>query len=122
MTAPDPLAQIRERVAAATPGPWEIARYPHSGGRIFVGVEDVSMPRRLIADAFNEGDREFLFAARTDMPRLIAALDAVLAMHKPMDPKGIGHPDGLLCSCMQGFHGNCLTVRAITDALGGESR
>ncbi len=61
------LAEIERLEKAATPYQ-EIIRFDHGGGRIFVEDE----PRQLIADFYNEGDREFYVAACTAIPALIA--------------------------------------------------
>lgn len=60
------LRTIKERVEAATPGPWAIARYQHGGGRVATSFDPAD--RELVADLYHEGDREFLYAARTDCP------------------------------------------------------
>ena len=71
--------EITALCEAATPGPWEIYRYRNGGGRIHI-AGDHGRKRDLIADmepdgdvtAYSEGDREFLFAARTLVPSLLA--------------------------------------------------
>jgi hypothetical protein len=73
------LAPVRARAEAATEGPWEIERYPHGGGRIWKKLH--SGNRSLIADTFDgAGNREFLFHARSDVPRLLKAIEAVAAL------------------------------------------
>jgi hypothetical protein len=72
--------EIRALIDAATPGPWEIYRYRTGGGRIHISGDD-GRPRTLIADmdadldsvatVYNEGDREFMFAARDLVPALL---------------------------------------------------
>lgn len=64
------LAEIAGRADAATANT-ELARYDHGGGRVTM------TPRGLVADFYNEPDREFYFNARTDVPallRLVAVL------------------------------------------------
>jgi len=73
------VEEIRALCDAATGGPWEIYRYRTGGGRIHLSGDD-GRRRTLIADmegtegdiatVYNEGDREFLFAARTLVPEL----------------------------------------------------
>lgn len=70
-----PYADLRARLAplaaAATEGPLELARYDHGGGRLakFDGA------RILVADFFNEGDREFIVA----LVNAYSEIDALLA-------------------------------------------
>ena len=52
------LVELQEK---ATPGPFEVWRYDHGGGRCVAGDGD---DLTLIADYYQEGDREFHFAAR----------------------------------------------------------
>jgi hypothetical protein len=63
---------------AATPGPWQIARYSHGGARIY--REDGAC-RDLVADAYREGDREFLFAARDLVPALLDEVERLRGEH-----------------------------------------
>lgn len=91
MSADLDLDAIEARAEAATPGPWDIYRYRHGGGRIC--IDDSEQPgrrRALIADmdggpdavatAYNEGDREFLFHARADVPALVAEVRRLRAL------------------------------------------
>uniref|UniRef100_UPI003F4944A2 hypothetical protein n=1 Tax=Arthrobacter silvisoli TaxID=2291022 RepID=UPI003F4944A2 len=73
MTAPDEfLAPIRERLAAATPGPWHFD----------TDADDYLMsPAGEVPPSLANG--EFIAHAREDVPRLLAALDGVLALHQP---------------------------------------
>ena len=48
---------LREAFAKTTKGKVTINRYEHGGGRMFV---DDGKNRDLIADTYNEGDREFI--------------------------------------------------------------
>jgi hypothetical protein len=64
---------IRQRLAAATPGPWEVMRYSHGGGRIYHGHD-------LVADTYREGDREAIAHAPTDLAALLAVADAAAAL------------------------------------------
>ena len=69
----DRRAQIEARLAAATPGPWRVDRYDHGGGRAYI-----EEPRRtLIADFYQEGDREMLASAPDDLRWLLDALTTV---------------------------------------------
>ena len=107
------LQPIKDRLAAATPGPWELA-----GGNewlsplgIDVGSEDESSRPTLRA-----ADAEFIAHARQDVPKLVAALEAVLALHHPTS-----RGDCSECFDAYGDHyitHPCETVEAITEALG----
>lgn len=79
----DPLTSIRaelERVKAladqAEPNP-HLTRYDNGGGRSWTGgLADLG--RTLVADYYNEGDREFYHDARTSLPRMARALEKAL--------------------------------------------
>jgi hypothetical protein len=71
-----------ERIArAATPDPLTVIRYEHGGGRIFL-----EEPRTLVADFFNEGDREFYAAASpSTVLEMVAELRALRAVCAVLD-------------------------------------
>ena len=89
-TAVDRLAAIRARAEAATPGPWE-------AGDVWVYTPPIYPDDRRLSDVlgmkFADEDRaeaehkrglinaEFIAAARSDVPALVAALEGVLALH-----------------------------------------
>jgi hypothetical protein len=68
------LAEVEERCEKATPNP-EICRYEHGGGRSYVINEH---DRILVADYYSEVDREFYYAARTDLPRALKIIQAAV--------------------------------------------
>lgn len=136
MTAPDPhaqLAEIRAREQAATEGPWRaLGTGVANGDHWYVCNEGEALAYIAANDGENEEQREpdaqFIAHSRTDMPRLLDALEAVLALHKPesYDEDWIdGGQAGYACyTCDDGTgHGfatyPCPTVRAITNVLGG---
>ena len=101
------LNEMQARCDAATDGPWEA-----EGSQVWrinslvTAVRDHSASER-------RPDAEFIAASRTDMPRLIAALRAVLELHQPV-PYAQG-PD----YCDECEHpAPCPTVKAIAEALG----
>ena len=125
MTAPDEfLAPIRERLAAATPGPWywrntQDVYLMGAKSRAVMGFTRMGMQGAqpqfvnsdgLFIDAGKENlhaipDAEFIAHAPTDTARLLAALDGVLALHSPMDyeyfvDEGVTST-ALVCSCCQ---------------------
>lgn len=66
------LEEMKARAEKATPGPWESG---HTHGRVHYLRNGI---RFTVADlAFR--DAEFIAHARTDVPKLIAALEAALA-------------------------------------------
>lgn len=73
-TAPDPaarLAEIRERVARATPGPWTIVEVPDENERFVLfgnQDDDSSLP--------NLPDAQFIAGSRDDVAWLLAQIDA----------------------------------------------
>lgn len=64
------LAPIKEREETANEGPWFANRYYIGAG------EDHSDPDTEIGKAGTKADAAFIAAARTDVPRLVAALEA----------------------------------------------
>ena len=99
----DYLDNIEQRANSATAGPWDVysdsSRYCYvTGGRF-----------DSIADEMSEANAEFIAHARDDVPKLVAALKAVLALWPNTDPDD---------DCA---HTYCEVVRTITKALGVES-
>lgn len=114
------LARIRKRADAATEGPWEVEHhYNGFSGEHF--VSEVHPTVECEGDGgggiLREADAELIAAARTDVPRLVAALEAVLARH------AAEHVEGhWLCGHCFGWDSEpvpypCPTVTAITTAL-----
>ena len=109
------LDEIEARANAATEGPWMGIRYPDGflgrviGGNGFGVAEDFP----------DDADAEFIAHARTDVPALVAALRAVLELHKPgrtFHGHGFSTP---LCMC--GAAMPCPTVAAIRQHLGEDA-
>lgn len=135
------LDDIRARTAAATKGPWEHDAFDSGHSRYemdrYVGTPDGDTICDLdgLARSRNEepatddggADAEFIAAARTDIPKLLAALDAITALHQPIDAvmytgKSQHHKVQVCTGCGQD-DGNwnrypCPTIAAITTALG----
>ena len=79
MLTKEELDAIRGRCEKATPNP-ELTRYDHGGGRSFLQTGDWESlhgkrDRKLVADYYNEEDREFYHQARTDIPALLAHIE-----------------------------------------------
>lgn len=118
------LACIRAQADAASEGPWMGIRYPDGFlGRV-IGGDGFGVAEDFPDDA----DAEFIAAARTTVPTLLDALEAVLAIHRDggesqgyLDNGHYGVIDHCCTEC--GSHGEygtpwpCPTVKAITDAL-----
>lgn len=114
MTAADRLDEIEARADAATDGPWI------TGGSIEEGVtrfgtlndpDDPSEPGVLLGDVAYEANAEFIAHARADVPRLVAALRAVLDMHSR-------DYFGECAACPSDVAAPCPTVRAVEAVLG----
>ena len=109
------LARIRAQADAATEGPWAVSmdRIEHTGGSEYAVAYDVA----------REEDAAFIAAARTTVPALVDALEAVLEVHKP-DYTYPECPKCIECSDLASTEDRkfvvlwpCPTVQAITDAL-----
>jgi hypothetical protein len=79
MLTKEELDAIRGRCEKATPGPL-LTRYEHGGGRSYLQTGDWESlhgkrDRKLVADYYNEADREFYHHARTDIPNLLAHIE-----------------------------------------------
>ncbi len=115
------LDEIKARAAAATEGPWvndstEIGRPFPGTDTIDVWVAESCHPNGDGIDG--EADAEFIAHARTDVPTLVAAVEAVLALHKR-----VGWDNGDCCFDCSDHLGDpilypCPTVTAIRTALG----
>jgi len=123
----DQLREIRERAEGATDGPWERVERRFEGGRI--REHSVETHAQVIADDLSLNAAEFIAHARTDVPRLVEALEGVLGMHRPMSGyDGIAGEEYETCAhCMEAgnepsetpwdYRWPCPTVRSITAAL-----
>lgn len=77
---PAQRAALRALAKAATPGPLTLIRYYHGGGRMYlsrVPAGLTSEDRELVADLYQEGNREFYFACSPEVIEgLLDDLDA----------------------------------------------
>ena len=128
---PDDLASAltrwRKAEQAATKGPWQVTAtqegdeviYVHASGR------HGSVSVLFETDPGREADAEFIAVARNAVPRFLAAIEAVLKLHRPVDR-------GRVMRCCDGCeefedHEDCChewpcpTVEDITAALTGET-
>lgn len=121
MSAPDLTARLDEieaRANAATHGPWEHVPWggqnqngDYAGGHVFDADGEY-----VVADV-SDADGALIAHARTDVPALVAALRAVLALSaRDLDDS----PDHEVPIWDSGFNAALGDVRAaITSALGG---
>jgi hypothetical protein len=79
----DYLAEIKARADAATGGPW----HEEAGNVCGADARLVATGSRIYPVAVD--DANFIAAARTDVPKLVAALEAVLRLieTEPWDPE-----------------------------------
>jgi hypothetical protein len=137
VNATDHLNAIRERINAATEGPWEVdaddARQIRTAGD---GYWVASMRAIYNDEGSDESVRisnaEFIAHARTDLPRLLDAVEKVLELHTPepcewchtQDPNGCEHRPAWCEFCtveniiVTAYP--CATRKAITTALEGK--
>lgn len=114
----DYLDEIQARADAATDGPW--AAIERALGDVYIaelGMYGVAWDEPAEwhdSDEASLADAEFIAHARTDVPRLVAALRAVEALHTT-DPDDPGFASTCL-ECCEDYP--CPTVTAIRDALG----
>ena len=137
MTDPrETLARIRAQADSATEGPWEVAPFTWKPGHPippseWLGIEATGSVMGEVAriqpnDDEADADAEFIAAARTNVPRLVDALDAVLKVHQPFTwDFGYGPLESCKGCADQGAGDHdypCPTVTAITTALEGETQ
>ena len=88
MSAQDRLDEIQARANAATDGPWKIETHygMSQSRRRQIVVPGWMTPIAVLGqeNPYGDPDAEFIAHARTDVPRLVSALRAVLDLHKPM--------------------------------------
>lgn len=70
-----PLHELKRMMEAGTPLPLTLIRYEHGGGRLCK-----EEPRTLVADFFDEADRELFYAMRNALPSLLAACERAQAV------------------------------------------
>ena len=113
----DRLDEIQARADAATEGSWDYYRPHYMSGYYSITYGSGAD----VAIEASEADAEFIAAARTDVPALVAALRAVLDVIGPhyatmlRREAKFGRTRSSCCCCEQ-----CRAVQAIADALGVE--
>ena len=124
------LDAIKERAEAATDGPWRVISDYIPG---VIEVEGPTASNDYVAElSADKADLEFIAHARQDIPALLAAVEAVLELHKPITDDGNslrnwlgmgnGKPRDYCNECeVDGYTAvpyPCPTVTAIQSALG----
>lgn len=128
MTATERLAEINARAEAATEGPWAHWNPADGPSHMEIGGKVAWKSLRTGSQYGDDekiphwADAAFIAHARTDVPALVAALEAVLEVHQHFeysDSRG----DGAGCNECRYDDGShmeypCPTVEAINEALG----
>ena len=84
------LDEIEARTNAATEGPWETYTItPAMGSMVLTAPADgEEYGGYVVPEYLDTADAEFIAHARTDVPALVAALRAVVAVHRPVTVPG----------------------------------
>lgn len=127
------LAEQKRLAEAATEGPWapwlDQDGQAHMNGMLMVGNAAAVIPDgetwiegvdvNPIAHTYTPEDRAFIAAARSSVPRMIAALEAVTALHRRVSAPWPHSGGTFVCRADNGLW-PCPTIRAVEAALGGE--
>ena len=115
MSAADRLAAIRARLDAATPGPWSYTLGTPTMGGTTWSLRVAGKPGiRAGVVEYQHGDAnaEFITHARTDIPALLAAVEAALALHQPREEAVLDDPECLREEC--DHDGECPPTGSVT--------
>jgi hypothetical protein len=116
------LAAIQARVDAASPGPWRHdadANGTEACPALSFKHDTLGIMPVVVGHAFwSHGDFDFIAAARTDVPALVARVVALEAALRDIAEGDRAYADG--CPIFGSKHGRCLVCRA-RAALEGES-
>lgn len=123
----NPLDEIQARADATTEGPWEAVDAFDENGEDWLYSEikhtyradGIVWPNQILGTVdLDEADAVFIAHAREDVPRLVAALRAVEAVHVPEECCGDADCRGLVGCLNCHEYWPCETVTAIREALG----
>jgi len=111
------LEMIRLRADAATDGPWSRHEFDHAA--ILEGQRVIAS---MMWDGQEDANAEFIARSRGDVPALLAAVEAVRAIHVPSEDHPEGHfPYCVGCYAAGGYDGAppwpCPTIEAIIEPL-----
>ena len=116
------LNRIRKQADNATKGPW-VCTLNGDESEVTYANAPITWDDHG-GEVFTEGDAEFIAHARTDLPALLAAVEDVLALHRPIE---IEPSDTICAECSNQLPNGrflpvvewpCLTVTTIEEALG----
>lgn len=111
----DRLTEIEERLAAATPGPWERDQFgPDDDSARFIGSP--STGRIVVFEAATAGNADLIAHAPTDPAALVAVVREVEKIHRPTT--NAYHPDDPPCCFEDAEIWPCPTASAL-QKLGG---
>ena len=118
------LDEIEARTNAATPGPWEAGcndRHMHYATTENEEFCNTYGPELYDSQGFfSEDDTEFIAHARTDVPALVAALRAVIGLHRIIRVGGAGGVTYEVCqNCNQ--PAPCAYIQTIRQHLGEDA-
>ena len=103
----------------ATDGPWFTSPFEHDPVWCDVvtgGVDEHEDDLPPLIEADNRKNAEFIAGSRTRFPQAVAALRAVVELHRPMRDYG-----GTVCAtCEEPYP--CLTIEEVEAALLGDKR
>jgi len=129
------LEMIRRRADAATDGPWSRHDFGHAGEQepssivVHTGafdhaaiLEGQTVIASMMWDSQEDANAEFIARSRGDVPALLAAVEAVRAIHVPSEDHPEGHfPYCVGCHAAGGYDGAppwpCPTIEAIIEPL-----
>lgn len=126
------LDNIRARIAAATPGPWQydgfvqdstvnLSVYPCEKYDPNVEMQPiVDKTPALASDIHSEGDAEMIANAPSDLAALVSIIDAVLEKHTSKQETYFGGGQATICRECR-FEYPCPTVQTITGVESGDS-
>lgn len=110
------LDEIRARLEAATPGPWEAyhARFPNAYGEGFWRVDGPH--ERGYEGGFERADADLIAHAPEDLRLLLAVAEAAKDVCRPPNACACVGPPGA-CACLLRGQADLERLRAALDAL-----
>ena len=102
MTAPLDIDAIRARCNAATPGRWQKANdhivdvHGPDGGALICDCEDLGSYEYSLSERDAEANAEFIAAARSDVPALLAEVERLRARVAELEDEA--HPEAGVCA------------------------